>query len=135
MKLSEIETFMKDLNKGLREQSVSETLIINPTAAAHYTLAYFSGLWRTTKTRLDFGRDLTVFCVNPPEDGSGFATLHIFHANQSNVSETELAWNEVAFNFPHARWCYLEQLVPMNIHISAFEQFGICEGENPSQSC
>lgn len=134
MKLSNIEKFMEDLNKGLREQSVPETLIINPSAAANYTLAYFNGLWRTTKTKPDFKKDLTVFGMSP-RDCEGFASVHFLRAKQSNVSETELAWNEVAFNFPDTRWCYLEELMPMDFQIVDFAGFGIGENENPSPLC
>lgn len=134
MKLSNIEKFMKDLNKCLREQQVPETLIINPSAAANYTLTFFNGLWRTTKAKPDFKKGLTVFGVSPI-DCEGFATVHIFHAKQSNVSETELAWNEVAFNFPDTRWCYLEELMPMDFHVVDFAGFGIGDNENPTPLC
>ena len=136
MKTIEVIKFMENLNKGLREQSIPETLIINPSAAAYYTMAYFNGLWRTTESRPDFTKNLTAFGVSP-KDGDGFATIHFFHADQSNVSDTELAWNEVAFNYPGTRWCYLEELIPMDIHINSVGRFGIGEDENekPSPSC
>lgn len=136
MKTIEVIKFMENLNKGLREQSIPETLIINPDVAASYTMTYFYGLWRTTESKPDFRMNRTVFGVSP-NDSDGFATIHFFRADQSNVSDTELEWNEVAFNYPGTRWCYLEELIPMDIHINSVGRFGIGEDENekPSPSC